>query len=257
MFDQKSSPVLNVFCTAGYPGADSTPEVIQALQESGVDMVEIGMPYSDPLADGPVIQQVNAIALDNGMSISKLFHDLQDIRKEVHIPLMLMGYLNPVLQYGFEKFCSDAAAIGIDGLIIPDLPDYEFEKNYKQVLLKYGLDFIFLITPETSEARVRRLDSLSSGFIYAVATSSITGNENVWEDVIVYLQRIASFHLNNPVLLGFGIKDHKGFHIASKYAAGAIVGSAYIKALSGDSDIKSLTGKFVRHILGEVEAGNL
>src|SRR5258705_6792474 len=176
LFNNKKSNVLNVYCTAGYPKLDSTLSVMKALQQYGADIIELGMPYSDPLADGPVIQHSSSIALANGMTIKKLFEQLKDFRKEISIPVILMGYMNPVLQYGFEKFCADAKAVGIDGLILPDLPEHEFETEYGAIIEKYGLDFIFLVTPETSEARVRQLDGLSTGFLYAVSSSSTTGN---------------------------------------------------------------------------------
>src|SRR6185436_17689779 len=168
LFERKKSRVLNVFCTAGYPKLDSTFEVIKSLQENGADIIELGIPYSDPLADGPVIQSSNQIALKNGMTLPKLFEQLKEFRKKgIQVPVLLMGYMNPVLQYGFEKFCADAAACGIDGLILPDLPEYEFERQYSAVIKKNGLDFIFLVTPETSSERIKRLDALSSGFLYA------------------------------------------------------------------------------------------
>jgi tryptophan synthase alpha chain len=248
LFSKKNAGILNVFCTAGFPSAGSTMEVIESLQQSGVDMVEIGMPYSDPLADGPVIQQTNAIALANGMTINKLFGDLKELRSSIGIPVVLMGYFNPVLQYGFDKFCKKAAAVGIDGLIIPDLPDLEFEREYGAVIKQYGLDFIFLVTPETSMERVKKLDQLSSGFLYAVASSSITGSDHQWENVISYLQRLSTYKLKNPVLLGFGIKDHKSFSIATAYANGAIIGTAYVKALEAKDDIGNITRRFIEGI---------
>src|SRR4051794_20602969 len=172
LFSRKQNRVLNVYCTAGYPTLDSTLTVMQALQKHGADLIELGMPYSDPLADGPVIQASGSQALANGMTIATLFKQLKDFRKQIHVPVILMGYMNPVLQYGFEKFSADAAAVGIDGLILPDLPEYEYETEYGALIKKYGLDFIFLVTPETAESRVRRLDELSSGFLYAVSSSS-------------------------------------------------------------------------------------
>ena len=156
--------MLNVYCTAGYPQLNSTIEVIKALQTNGADIIELGMPYSDPLADGPIIQQSSSLALANGMTIKTLFEQLKDLRKEITVPIVLMGYMNPVLQYGFEKFCADAVAVGIDGLILPDLPEHEFESEYGDIIKKHGLDFIFLVTPETSEARIKKLDELSTGF---------------------------------------------------------------------------------------------
>jgi tryptophan synthase alpha chain len=177
LFQHKHQKILSIYCTAGYPKLNSTLEVMQALESFGADMIELGIPYSDPLADGPVIQMSSAQALQNGMTIQKLFEQLQQLRTFISLPVILMGYMNPVLQYGFEKFCAHAAACGVDGLILPDLPEYEFETEYAHILKKHKLNFIFLITPETSEERVKKLDSLSSGFLYAVSSSSTTGNE--------------------------------------------------------------------------------
>jgi tryptophan synthase alpha chain len=170
LFSQKTEGILNVYFTAGYPQLNSTLDIMEALQESGADLIELGMPYSDPLADGPVIQESSLVALSNGMSIAFLFEQLKEMRSKITVPVVLMGYMNPVLQYGFERFCAEAAAVGIDGLILPDLPTHEFEQSYGAVMEKYQLDFIFLVTPETSEARVRKLDQLSSGFLYAVSS---------------------------------------------------------------------------------------
>ena len=250
LFKQKQQRVLNVYCTAGYPYLDSTIEVMKSLQENGADLIEVGMPYSDPLADGPVIQASSAVALANGMTISKLFAQLKDFRKEVRVPVVLMGYLNPVLQYGFERFCADAAAIGIDGLIIPDIPVYEFETEYQAIVKRYGLDFIFLVTPETPEARIKQIDALSSGFLYAVSSSSITGSDKDFGAVEAYLQRLKGMNLTNPILVGFGIKDKATFEAASKYTAGAIIGSAYIKALQKSGDVQKETKEFLEAVKG-------
>src|SRR6187401_2779587 len=206
LFQKKASDVLNLYCTAGYPQLNSTIEVIKALQENGADIIELGMPYSDPLADGPVIQQSSSVALANGMTIKKLFQQLKDFRKSISVPVVLMGYMNPVLQYGFEKFCADAAAVGIDGLILPDLPEHEFETEYGTIIKRHGLDFIFLVTPETSAERVLKLDELSSGFLYAVSSSSTTGSDKNMTQVDSYLQKLESLHLRNLILVGFGIK---------------------------------------------------
>jgi tryptophan synthase alpha chain len=249
VFKNKSNKVLNVYCTAGYPNLDSTLEVMQALQESGADLIELGMPYSDPLADGPVIQHSGSIALNNGMTIATLFKQLKDVRKTVTLPVILMGYMNPVMQYGFEKFCADAAAVGVDGLILPDLPQYEFETEYGAIIKKYGLDFIFLVTPETSEKRVKELDALSTGFLYAVSSSSTTGGDKDFGAVETYLQRLKNLQLKNPVLVGFGIKDKQTFESASKHSNGAIIGSAFVKALENSSDIKADTKKFIANVL--------
>jgi tryptophan synthase alpha chain len=249
LFEAKPSRVLNVYCTAGYPQLDSTLEVMEALQENGADLIELGMPYSDPLADGPVIQASSSVALDNGMTITVLFEQLKDFRKRIHVPVILMGYMNPVLQYGFERFCKDAAAVGVDGLILPDLPEYEFETEYGAVIRQYGLDFIFLVTPETTEARVRKLDQLSGGFLYAVSSSSTTGSNKNMTDVNAYLKKLKGFHLQNPVLVGFGIKDKAGFDAACEYAQGAIIGSAFIKALDGSTDLRVTTKSFLQSII--------
>ena len=249
LFSQKKQNILNVYCTAGYPKLDSTITVMQSLQKHGADLIELGMPYSDPLADGPVIQASGSIALENGMTIAVLIEQLKNFRTNIKLPVILMGYMNPVLQYGFEKFCADAAAVGIDGLILPDLPEYEFETEYGAIIKKYGLDFIFLVTPETSEERLRKLDRLSTGFLYAVSSSSTTGNEKDFDAVEKYLQRLQQMNLSNPVLVGFGIKDKATFASACKYANGAIIGSAYIKALEGKDDIEMATKDFLSTIL--------
>ena len=252
LFNKKNERVLNIYCTAGYPHIDSTIQVIKALAENGADIIELGMPYSDPLADGQVIQHSSSIAIANGMTIEKLFAQLTHFRKEnllENIPVVLMGYMNPVLQYGFEKFCASAAAVGIDGLILPDLPEFEFENEYGYIIKKYGLDFIFLITPETSEERVRKLDALSSGFLYAVSSSSVTGGNTDFSVVEHYLKRLQSYQLKNRVLVGFGIKDATTFNAACKYANGAIIGSAFIKALENTVDTMEITKKFMEELL--------
>ncbi|HET9277760.1 MAG TPA: tryptophan synthase subunit alpha [Flavitalea sp.] len=239
---------MNVYCTAGYPQLDSTLEVMKALQDSGADIIELGMPYSDPLADGPVIQQSSSIALANGMTIKKLFEQLKDFRENISIPVVLMGYMNPVLQYGFEKFCTDAAAVGIDGLILPDLPEHEFETEYGDIIKRHKLDFIFLVTPETSEQRIRKLDELSTGFLYAVSSSSTTGGSKNMTEVRTYLEKLKGLSLKNPVLVGFGIKDKTTFETACTNANGAIIGTAYIKALAGPGNIADITHKFLESI---------
>lgn len=249
LFSQKKERVLNVYCTAGYPELNSTLEVILTLEASGADLIELGMPYSDPLADGPVIQASSTKALQNGMSIAVLFEQLKSMRAKTQIPLILMGYMNPVIQYGFQQFCEEAAEVGVDGLILPDLPEYEYETMYGEIIKKAGLDFIFLITPETSSERIKKLDSLSSGFLYAVSSSATTGNEKDFDQVAKYLQRLKDMQLQNPVLVGFGIKDKTTFDTACRYANGAIIGSAYIKALEQPGDIQSLTQQFLNQVL--------
>ncbi len=249
LFKKKQNKVLNVYCTAGYPHLNSTVHVMKALQDNGVDLIELGMPYSDPLADGPVIQASGSKALENGMTIAVLFEQLKNFRKEINLPVILMGYMNPVLQYGFEKFCSDASALGIDGLILPDLPEFEFETEYGVIIKKYGLDFIFLVTPETSEERVRKLDELSSGFLYAVSSSATTGKDKDFSAVEKYLQRLQSMKLKNPVLVGFGIKDKETFQSACKYANGAIIGTAFIKAIENTRNLEDSIKQFLQVVI--------
>lgn len=249
LFKQKKERVLNVYCTAGYPQLHDTINIILALEESGADLIELGMPYSDPLADGPVIQASSAIALQNGMGIAVLFEQLKELRAKTNIPLILMGYMNPVLQYGFENFCREAAAVEVDGLILPDLPEYEYETVYGAIIKKYGLDFIFLVTPETSQERIKKLDALSTGFLYAVSSSATTGNDKDFSLVETYLEKLRGLQLQNPVLVGFGIKDKTTFEAACKYANGAIIGSAYIKALEQGADIRTTTKQFLEQVL--------
>ncbi len=249
LFEKKKKRVLNVYCTAGYPRLDSTTKIMKALQDHGADMIELGMPYSDPLADGPVIQASSSIALTNGMTIKKLFEQLKDCRKTIHVPLVLMGYMNPVLQYGFERFCADAAAVGIDGLILPDLPEHEFENEYSAVLEKYKLDFIFLVTPETSEERIKKLDALSSGFLYAVSSSSTTGGNKSMTAVGSFLQKLNRLQLRNSILVGFGIRDRQSFDEACANANGAIIGSAFIKALENNESEEVSVKQFLKSII--------
>jgi tryptophan synthase alpha chain len=256
LFAEKKANVLNVYCTAGYPQLQSTIEVIQALQNNGADIIELGMPYSDPLADGEVIQQSSATALQNGMTIEVLFNQLRSLRNnppaggEGGIPIILMGYMNPILQFGIEKFCTAAKEVGIDGMILPDLPMYEFEMMYKPLFEKNNLKFIFLVTPETSEERIRKIDNLSSGFLYAVSSSSTTGNNKAIEDQESYFKKLQQMNLKNPILVGFGIKDKHTFTAACKYTNGAIIGSAYIKALENSKDINQTTKEFLNGVLG-------
>lgn len=249
IFQFKQKNVLNVYCTAGYPTLNSTLPIMQALQNAGADIIELGMPYSDPLADGETIQASSSMALQNGMTIQVLFQQLENFRAAIHIPVVLMGYLNPIIQYGFEAFCAKAAAIGINGLIIPDLPEHEFENEYGAIIKKYGLDFIFLVTPETSEQRVKKLDALSSGFLYAVSSSATTGSATNFGTVEKYLQRLQSYQLNSPILVGFGIKDKSSFNAACKYSNGAIIGSAYIKAIENATNLQQTTQQFLSSIL--------
>jgi tryptophan synthase alpha chain len=250
LFNRKNNSVLNVYCTAGYPSLGDTLPVMKALQDAGVDMIELGMPYSDPLADGPIIQSSSSRALANGMTIHTLFDQLHNFRTAIHLPVLLMGYMNPVLQYGFEKFCRHASEAGVDGLILPDLPMFEFEKEFAPMIKKYGLDFVFLVTPETKEDRIRKLDRLSTGFLYAVSSSSTTGKNTSIGDQKEYFNRLGAMKLKNPVLIGFGIKDRAGFAEACTYANGAIVGTAFIKVLEKASggDLPGIAGDFIKSL---------
>jgi tryptophan synthase alpha chain len=253
LFTDKNNKVLNIYCTAGYPQLNSTIEVIEALQKNGADIIELGMPYSDPLADGEVIQQSSAVALQNGMTIEILFNQLHNLRNSPSgdrgIPIILMGYMNPILQFGIEKFCAAAKEAGVDGVILPDLPIYEFETLYKPLFEKNDLKFIFLVTPETSEERIKKIDTLCSGFIYAVSSSSTTGKNKAIEGQEEYFKKLQNMHLKNPVLVGFGIKDKATFTAACKYTNGAIIGTAYIKALENASNITQTTKEFINSII--------
>jgi len=249
VFEHKKAGVLNVYVTAGFPSLDSTLPLMQAIQDSGADIIELGMPYSDPLADGPVIQSSSLVALQNGMTLETLFAQLKDMRKSIRIPVILMGYLNPVLQYGFEKFCRSAAEAGVDGLILPDLPEFEYEHEYGPVIQRNGLDCIFLVTPETSEARVKRLDSMSSGFLYAVSSSSITGSDKNMDTVGAYLERLKDYGLRNPILVGFGIRDKASFKQAAAHANGAIIGTAFIQAIDKAKDPLATAKTFIQDII--------
>jgi tryptophan synthase alpha chain len=254
IFANKQSKVLNVYFTAGFPGLNDTIPIMKSLAKNGADIIEIGMPYSDPLADGPIIQESSSKALLNGMTIKLLFEQLLDCRKNDLLSdkgIILMGYMNPVLQYGFEQFCKDAAAVGVDGLILPDLPAFEFENEYGAIIEKYGLNFIFLITPETTPERIRHLDQLSTGFLYAVSASATTGGATDFQLVEKYLHRLQSMQLKNPILVGFGIKDKDSFDMACKNANGAIIGSAYIKELGKMNDIEETTQAFLQPIISK------
>jgi len=249
LFSEKDKNILSIYFTAGFPHLDDTGIILKSLQMKGADMIEIGMPYSDPLADGPVIQNSSMQALHNGMTIKILFEQVKKCQADIHVPLILMGYLNPVIQYGFEKFCKDAKVAGISGIILPDLPIAEYEKEYKNIFEENDLSFVFLITPETSEQRTRKIDSISNGFIYAVSSSSITGKNTDIQSQQDYFQRIKNLHLKNKVLIGFGIRDHETFMQACKFANGAIIGTAYIKAIENAVDINVATEKFLNGIL--------
>ncbi|WP_422107597.1 tryptophan synthase subunit alpha [Winogradskyella sp.] len=245
---QENKKLLSIYFTAGYPDLNDTVNIIKNLETSGVDMIEIGLPFSDPLADGPTIQASSTAALKNGMTTETLFEQLKDIRASVSIPLIIMGYFNPVLQYGVEAFCKKCQELGIDGLILPDLPVDVYDEHYKTTFEKYGLINVFLITPQTSEERIRYIDSISNGFIYMVSSASTTGAKSGFGDTQTdYFKRIASLHLKNPQIVGFGISNNETFTKATQYAKGAIIGSAFIKHLTNEG-INSIES-FVNRIL--------
>jgi len=228
----QDNKILSIYCTAGYPALEDTLPVIRELEENGVDMVEIGLPFSDPLADGPTIQQSSTAALKNGMTTERLFDQLSNIRESVSIPLIIMGYFNPVLQFGVEAFCKKCSETGIDGLILPDLPLAEYKEHYEQIFKEHGLINVFLITPQTSERRIRAIDNVSDGFIYMVSSASTTGNTRGFgPQQTDYFKRVADMNLKNPLIVGFGISNFETFKTATKHTKGAIIGSAFIKMI--------------------------
>ncbi len=252
LFSHKKTNILNIYFTAGFPQLHSTGEIIQVLDEAGADLIEVGMPYSDPLADGPTIQQSGQVALKNGMTLDILFEQLAEVRQHTNVPLVLMGYFNQVMQYGEQQFVDRCKEVGIDGLILPDLPVYEYETFYRNMIEQAGLDISFLITPQTSEERIQQIDGLTRGFIYMVSNASITGaKKGISPKQIQYFNRINTLQLNNPRLIGFGISDHETFSTACKYANGAIIGSAYINALKNSHDLRETTFSFVNMVRGK------
>ncbi|REA56027.1 tryptophan synthase subunit alpha [Dyadobacter luteus] len=241
--------LLNVYFTAGFPKLDDTITVLTALQDGGADLVEIGMPYSDPVADGETIQHSNDVALENGMSVRILFEQLQGMRDTITVPVLLMGYINPVLQFGIEAFCKKCAEVGVDGLILPDMPMDVYETEYKPLFDAYGILNIFLVTPQTSEKRIRQIDEVGEGFIYTVSSASVTGSQSgVSTNMESYFERLNDMQLKNPRLIGFGIKDHATFSKASQYAAGAIIGSAFIRVLMESNDLVNDIKTFVSEV---------
>jgi tryptophan synthase alpha chain len=232
LFKEKGRGILSIYFTAGFPALDDTLPILRALQEGGADLVEIGMPFSDPVADGETIQQSNQRALDNGMTLAVLFDQLKTMRETVTLPVLLMGYINPVLQYGVEAFCQKCQEVGVDGLILPDLPLEVYAEEYKPIFDQHGLLNVFLITPQTSEARIRQIDDLTEGFIYMVSSASVTGAKAGISDAQeAYFQRVAGMSLKNPRIVGFGISNRETFEKANRHAHGAIIGSAFVKLL--------------------------
>lgn len=247
---QEKERILNIYFTAGYPSVEDTLRIASDLEKGGVDMIEIGIPFSDPVADGPTIQESSTIALEHGMTLQLLFDQLKTLRSHVSIPVLLMGYVNPILQYGMERFIEACAEVGIDGVIIPDLPMQEYREQYEGLFKAHGIHNIFLISPNTAQERIRIIDELSGGFIYMVSSSSITGaKKGVEEGQLAYFNRIARMELQQPRLIGFGISDRHSFETASSYAHGAIIGSAFINQLKEDASGEAIH-KFVKSIKG-------
>lgn len=250
LFQTKKERVLSIYFTAGFPKLEDTLTIMQAIESAGADIIEVGVPYSDPIADGPTIQDSNQIALDNGMSLKKLFEQLQEMRQTVSLPVVLMGYLNPIIQYGMEAFCKKCQEIGVDGLILPDLPMQQYLDEFKEVFDRYDLRNTFLISPQTSERRIREIDTHSNGFIYMVSAHSITGaRTGISEEQIAYFQRVEAMNLKNPRLIGFGISDSETFTTASKYGNGAIIGSAFIKKIKESQDLKSDIESYIQSVI--------
>ncbi len=246
-FQAKSTNKLTIYFTAGYPRLDSTVEVIKELDKNEVDIIEVGMPYSDPLADGPTIQKSSTVALKNGMSLDLLFDQISEARKHSQIPIVLMGYYNQVLQYGVEKFSKQAATAGVDGLILPDLPLPEYHQVCKSTFDEYGLCCSFLVTPSSSDERIKELDNASSGFLYAISNHGTTGGE-LTTALTDYSSRLKNLDLSNPVQLGFGVSDHESYKRASQFADGVIIGSAFIKAISKSGSLPEQIHSFIHEI---------
>ena len=249
LFNRQPADNLNVYFTAGFPTLHDTRLVLRALQEAGADLVEIGMPYSDPVADGETIQLSNQQALESGMSVKLLLEQLRDMRSEITLPVLLMGYINPVLQFGIENFCRACQAAGVDGLILPDMPFEVYVDEYKAIFDQYSLLNIFLITPQTSETRIRQIDERSNGFIYMVSSASVTGSQTgITSEMEAYFARINAMNLRNPRLIGFGIKDKFTFDQACRHGSGAIIGSAFIRVLQNSLDLKTDIAAYIKSV---------
>lgn len=250
LFNTKKERVLSIYFTAGFPNLEDTVPIMEAIETGGADIIEIGVPYSDPVADGPTIQDSNQIALQNGMSMNKLFEQLVGFRAKVHLPVVLMGYLNPIMQYGMEAFCKKCKEVGVDGLILPDLPMQEYLDEYKALFDSYGLVNTFLISPQTSEKRIREIDGNTDGFIYMVSSHSITGAKSgISEEQINYFERVREMNLKNPRLIGFGISNSETFTTASNYSNGAIIGSAFIKVLKNSENLKEDVQSYIQSVI--------
>jgi tryptophan synthase alpha chain len=247
----KETPLCSIFFTAGYPKLESTPDIYLALQEAGVDFVEIGFPFSDPIADGSTIQKTSEQAIRNGMNLEVLFSQLRGIREQISMPIILMGYLNPVLRYGIERFVSDCSDAGVQGLILPDLPLSEYERDWKDLLSEKGISAVFLVTPQTSEERIREIDALSTSFIYAVSSQAVTGgtaDSSSREFQEAYFKRLAGMKLLHPVVVGFGIHDKDSFDFASKHLQGGIIGSEFLRVIGTAADLESTIQSFITKI---------
>jgi len=244
--------VLSIYVTAGFPKLEDTLAVMEAIQAAGADIIELGIPYSDPIADGPTIQESNTQALENGMSIKMLFNQLVGFRAKIHVPVILMGYLNPIIQFGVEEFCKKCKEVGVDGLILPDLPMSQYLEEYKALFEEYDLFISFLISPQTSEKRIREVDENSNGFIYMVSSHAITGAKSaISKEQEEYFERVANMNLTHPRLIGFGISDAATFQLASRYSQGAIIGSAFINAIANSSDLNRDIQTFLEGVLSE------
>lgn len=249
--NKQANGLLSIYFTAGYPSLESTVDIAEALEKAGADFLEIGFPYSDPVADGPTIQFSSEEALKNGMTLQVLFEQLQDLRKRVSIPVYLMGYFNPVLQYGVENFCKKCKEVGVNGTIIPDLPMYEYEELYENIFQENGISNIFLVTPQTSEERIRKIDKRSSSFIYLLSSNATTGTQlNIQDQSERYFQRIKDMDLDNPVVIGFGIHNKDTFQKATTYAQGAIVGTAFVKLLAEENYLDKIPS-FIKALKGD------
>lgn len=249
LFNHKKERVLSIYFTAGFPNLEDTVSIMEAIQAGGADIIEIGVPYSDPVADGPTIQDSNKIALDNGMTMKLLFEQLIGFRAKIHLPVVLMGYLNPIIQFGMEKFCQKCKEVGVDGLIVPDLPMQQYLDEYKALFDQYGIVNTFLISPQTSEKRIREIDENTDGFIYMVSSHSITGAKaEISEEQITYFKRVEEMNLKNPRLIGFGISDSQTFSTASKYSNGAIIGSAFIKVIKDSTNLSKDIQEYLKGI---------
>jgi tryptophan synthase alpha chain len=249
LFFKKKREILSVYFTAGFPAINDTEEIILALQNAGIDLVEVGIPFSDPMADGVVIQQSSAVALQNGMNLRLLFSQLANIKDRVHFPLILMGYLNPIMQYGFENFCRDCKTTGVSGMIIPDLPFSDYLNEYKPIADRYDLKVILLITPETSDERIRLIDAHTDGFIYMVSSAATTGVQHSFDEKkLEYFRRIARMELRNPLLIGFGISNRETLASAFEHAAGAIIGSRFIHLLVEEKNPAAAVKKLLKSL---------